>query len=404
MFKYYNKDQKLVLLGACLYYMGLGGFIFNSQSTVLAAVRTLYDFPMTKMSLYTTAGYATQIFASMLLGSVIFKLSQPMKKYYFAGMYMLGVTGLLFLALFADTPLFYISRVMIALAVSTISIIIPYIINQWITVKASTAVGLASACAGMGGMISNPLASFLFEKFSTVTGMMLLTAFAAVLMVPSVWLMFRKPVPEHKAVTAKTTQSTTSGFEKSTYVFMLIVIIVAGARLPSLFSSYLNMFSMSNGFSAGFAAMLSSVIMFGNVTSKFLYGMLIDKAGAPKATMVLQTCVIIGAVLFMAVPASAVGMFVGTLSYGMMAALSNMGINRLTMAAFGYEGARKYQGMLLGMSNAVVALSSPMVGIMYDATGTFNSFFILIIAVQTVCFGAAFALSKARPHTPVTEK
>lgn len=30
MFKHYNKDQKLVLLGACIYYMGLGGFIFNS--------------------------------------------------------------------------------------------------------------------------------------------------------------------------------------------------------------------------------------------------------------------------------------------------------------------------------------------------------------------------------------
>ena len=101
MFRYYNKDQKLVLLGACLYYMGLGGFIFNSQSTVLAAVRTLYDFPLTKMSLYTTAGYATQIFASMLLGSVIFRLSQPMKKYYFAGMYLLSAFGLLFLALFA---------------------------------------------------------------------------------------------------------------------------------------------------------------------------------------------------------------------------------------------------------------------------------------------------------------
>ena len=41
MFKHYNKDQKLVLLGACLYYMGLGGFIFNSQSTVLAAAFAL---------------------------------------------------------------------------------------------------------------------------------------------------------------------------------------------------------------------------------------------------------------------------------------------------------------------------------------------------------------------------
>jgi len=398
MFRYYNKDQKLVLLGACLYYMGLGGFIFNSQSTVLAAVRTLYDFPMTKMSLYTTAGYATQIFASMLLGSVIFRLSQPMKKYYFAGMYLLSAFGLLFLALFADTPLFYLSRVMIALGVSTVSIIIPYIINQWITVKASTAVGLASACAGMGGMVSNPLASFLFEKFSPETGIILLTVFAIIIMVPALFLMFRKPVPENKPAAAKTAQSAGGGFEKSTSVFILIMIIVAGARLPSLFSSYLSMFAMGNGFSAAYAATLSSVIMFGNVTSKFLYGMLIDKAGAPKATMVLQACVITGAVLFMIVPQSAAGMFIGTLSYGMMAALSNMGINRLTMAAFGYEGARKYQGMLLSMSNAVVAVSSPMVGVMYDMSGSFNSFFILIIAVQAVCFVAAFALSKARPE------
>ena len=399
MFRYYNKDQKLVLLGACLYYMGLGGFIFNSQSTVLAAVRTLYDFPMTKMSLYTTAGYATQIFASMLLGSVIFRLSQPMKKYYFAGMYLLSAFGLLFLALFADTPLFYLSRVMIALGVSTVSIIIPYIINQWITVKASTAVGLASACAGMGGMVSNPLASFLFEKFSPETGIILLTVFAIIIMVPALFLMFRKPVPENKPAAAKTVQNAGGGFEKSTSVFILIMIIVAGARLPSLFSSYLSMFAMGNGFSAAYAATLSSVIMFGNVTSKFLYGMLIDKAGAPKATMVLQACVITGAVLFMIVPKSAVGMFIGTLSYGMMAALSNMGINRLTMAAFGYEGARKYQGMLLSMSNAVVAVSSPMVGVMYDMSGSFNSFFILIIAVQAVCFVAAFALSKARPES-----
>lgn len=398
MFRYYNKDQKLVLLGACLYYMGLGGFIFNSQSTVLAAVRTLYDFPMTKMSLYTTAGYATQIFASMLLGSVIFRLSQPMKKYYFAGMYLLSTFGLLFLALFADTPLFYLSRVMIALGVSTVSIIIPYIINQWITVKASTAVGLASACAGMGGMVSNPLASFLFEKFSPETGIILLTVFAIIIMVPALFLMFRKPVPENKPAAAKTVQSAGGGFEKSTSAFILIMIIVAGARLPSLFSSYLSMFAMGNGFSAAYAATLSSVIMFGNVTSKFLYGMLIDKAGAPKATMVLQACVITGAVLFMIVPKSAAGMFIGTLSYGMMAALSNMGINRLTMAAFGYEGARKYQGMLLSMSNAVVAVSSPMVGVMYDMSGSFNSFFILIIAVQAVCFVAAFALSKERPE------
>lgn len=395
MFKHYNKDQKLVLLGACIYYMGLGGFIFNSQSTVLAAVRELYNFPMTKISLYTTAGYAAQIFGSMLLGGVIFRLSQSMKKYYFTGMYLLSVVGLICLALFADTPVFYFARAMIALGVSTISIIIPYIINQWIDVNPSSAVGLSSACAGMGGMISNPLASFLFEKFSPEKGIMILAAIAIAFMVPAIYLMFRKPVPEHTQTKAKTGSGS---FEKSTPVFLLIMVIVAGARMPQLFSSYLNMFSMGHGFSAAFAASLSSVLMLGNVTSKFIYGILIDKIGAPKATMALQTCIIIGAVMFILVPGSAIGMYTATLSYGMQAALSNMGINRLTMAAFGYEGARKYQGFLLSMSNAVVAVTSPMVGIMYDRTGSFLSFFIMIIAVQAVCFVATYALSKARPH------
>lgn len=50
------------------------------------------------------------------------------------------------------------------------------------------------------------------------------------------------------------------------------------------------------------------------------------------------------------------------------------------------------------MSNAVVAVTSPIVGIMYDRTGSFLSFFIMIIAVQAVCFVATYALSKARPH------
>jgi len=392
MFKNYNKDQKLVLIGACLYYMGLGGFIFNSQSTVLAAVRSLYDFPMTKMSVYTTAGYATQIFASALLGSVIFRLSQSMKKYYFAGMYIASAVGLVILALFAQTPLFYVSRVLVALGVSTVSIIIPYIINQWITVNPSSAVGLASACAGLGGVISNPLAAFLFDRYSTEKGIILLVVIALCIMVPSIYLMFRKPVPENPPA-AKAVNADSSGFRRSTSVFILIMVIVAGSRLPQLFQSYLSMFATGNGFSASFAATLSSLLMMGNVTSKFIYGVLIDKIGAPKATMALQCCVIAGICLFIFTPQSGVGMAVGTLAYGMMAALSNMGINRLTMAAFGYEGARKYQGILLSMSNAVVAVFSPMVGIMFDRTGSFLSFFIILITVKAVCFVSAYLLS-----------
>ena len=101
-----NKDQKLALLGASLYYMGLGGFLYNSQSTVLAAVRAQYDFPMTRISLYTTMGYVAAVLGTVLFGSMIFRLSQSRKKWYFIGMLSSGALGVFLLACFAGTHRF----------------------------------------------------------------------------------------------------------------------------------------------------------------------------------------------------------------------------------------------------------------------------------------------------------
>ncbi|MBR3126657.1 MAG: hypothetical protein IKF35_00180, partial [Solobacterium sp.] len=132
MFKNYSKDQLLVLIGTCLYYLGLGGFLFNSQTAVLASVRSIYQFPMTRISMYTSFGYVASILGAALLGPLIFRLSQNLKKAYFIGMYICGVLGFLFLGFFATTPLFYIARFLISLSVSTISIIVSYVLNQWI--------------------------------------------------------------------------------------------------------------------------------------------------------------------------------------------------------------------------------------------------------------------------------
>ncbi|MBQ1355728.1 MAG: MFS transporter, partial [Solobacterium sp.] len=196
MFKNYSKDQRRVLLGACLYYMGLGGFLFNSQTSVLAAVRSLYQFPMTRISLYTTIGYVATILGATLMGPMIFRLSQKKKKLYFEGMYLCGAAGILILAFFAETPLFYLARFLMSLSVSTISIIISYILNQWIQVRTGTAIGIASAFAGVGGMLSNPLSAFLFGRFSFQKGIIILVLLSACLIIPSFILLFMKPVPE----------------------------------------------------------------------------------------------------------------------------------------------------------------------------------------------------------------
>ena len=240
-----NKDQKLALLGASLYYMGLGGFLYNSQSTVLAAVRAQYDFPMTRISLYTTMGYVAAVLGTVLFGSMIFRLSQSRKKWYFIGMLSSGALGVFLLACFADTPLFFASFALLSFATSTISIITAYVINQWIRENAGTVIGISAASAGVGGMIGNPVASALLERFSLQNGVLILLAIAVLISGTGIVLMFRKPIPEGDPIPAGQevkTGGTKPSAKRLLVMSVLLGIVVAGPRTVLLFVSYLSMF------------------------------------------------------------------------------------------------------------------------------------------------------------------
>lgn len=67
--------------------------------------------------------------------------------------------------------------------------------------------------------------------------------------------------------------------------------------------------------------------MFGNITSKLVYGYLSDHIGTWKATFLFQGLVMVGVLLFILFPGSAVSLGIGTLCYGMMYALVNIGVN-----------------------------------------------------------------------------
>ena len=394
-----NKDQKLALLGASLYYMGLGGFLYNSQSTVLAAVRAQYDFPMTRISLYTTMGYVAAVLGTVLFGSMIFRLSQSRKKWYFIGMLSSGALGVFLLACFADTPLFYASFALLSFATSTISIITAYVINQWIRENAGTVIGISAASAGVGGMIGNPVASALLERFSLQNGVLILLAIAVLISGTGIVLMFRKPIPEGDPIPAGQevkTGGTKPSAKRLLVMSVLLGIVVAGPRTVLLFVSYLSMFAQSNGFSPAFGAALSSVLMFGNITSKLVYGYLSDHIGTWKATFLFQGLVMVGVLLFILFPGSAVSLGIGTLCYGMMYALVNIGVNRMALAAYGYEGLKKYQGPLMSIGSIVVAVASPVVGIMFDRTGSFRPYFLMLVGIMSLCMVLTGVVARMR--------
>ena len=156
------------------------------------------------------------------------------------------------------------------------------------------------------------------------------------------------------------------------------------------------MFAQSNGFSPAFGAALSSVLMFGNITSKLVYGYLSDHIGTWKATFLFQGLVMMGVLLFILFPGSAVSLGIGTLCYGMMYALVNIGVNRMALAAYGYEGLKKYQGPLMSIGSIVAAAASPVVGIMFDRTGSFRPYFLMLVGIMSLCMVLTGVVARMR--------
>ncbi|MBQ1355729.1 MAG: MFS transporter, partial [Solobacterium sp.] len=240
---------------------------------------------------------------------------------------------------------------------------------------------------------------FPFQK-----GILVLILFSAIFTVPSFFLIFRRPVPE--AVPPMGGRKTAGAEEQkhtgSLLILIMLFAIVGAPRIASLFTNYLSIFSESIGYSSSFSAFLASILMFANITAKFAYGFLSDKVGTWKATILCQISVIIGVSLFLFLPQYPVLLAVGTLGYGMFYGLTTVAINRMCMAAFGFTGTRKYQGMITSVASLAAVIGSPAIGVVYDNTGSFNLLFAILLVLMAATIILSVITARMRPQNPKT--
>jgi nitrate/nitrite transporter NarK len=195
-------------------------------------------------------------------------------------------------------------------------------------------------------------------------------------------------VPEgdvSKTAAAKSGSSLSPAAKTSVIVLVILVLLVASTRIANLFVSYLSIFAQSEGYSEAFSASLASLLMFGSIAAKLIYGALCDRIGTWKATMVCELGVGAAMLLFLTLPQYTAVLCLGTLSYGMVYGLTNMSTNRMCMASLGYDGTRKYQGILTAIGSVAGLVCSPLVGIVFDNTGSFNLIFISFALMMAVC-------------------
>ena len=175
---------------------------------------------------------------------------------------------------------------------------------------------------------------------------------------------------------------------------VLVALVLIGGSLGVTFAINISMFAQSIGYALSVGASMTTMIMIGNVGSKFLYGMFCDKVGAWKATMGALAVAMAALLCYLFASSQVVVLFAASLLYGCVYALSVVGISRCCIAAYGQQDSKRYLGVHTCINSVVMAGASLLVGVLVDGFGSFTPVLLTVLATMVCSFGACVALQR----------
>ena len=275
------------------------------------------------------------------------------------------------------------------------------VVSNWFRKRRGTAIGLASAGIGAGGVVMPPVVGYLLEAVGWRATYLALAIVVWVAIIPLAVLVVRtKPVElglypdgaagppaETVGVRGHSREGIPFKMAAGTIAFWLIAmsfLLSSFGRMGALQSQGPNL--MDLGFSTATAAVALSIIGFGSGVGKFLFGWLCDRMsprGAAAIGMSLQAAGIV--VILMMTPGSpAVTIWTYSLLLGFGAGSWLPTVSILTSSSFGLA----HYGSIFGAINLLLNLGTatgPLAaGLMFDAMGTYRAAFIVCATLCAV--------------------
>ncbi|MBQ7797308.1 MAG: MFS transporter [Lachnospiraceae bacterium] len=399
------KKQKMhyawLILIACCMMQGAGlGLISNCAGVFFSPVCDDLGFEMGKFTLFRTLFTMSQAL-TMPFVAKLFREKDVRVIVSVATVVMGGISVLQ--GTFTELWQFYVFGIIQGCAASFIGVIpAPILLGNWFYKNTGTAVGISAAFSGLVGMIGSSALGILIPAYGWRASYMIIGVVVIVLILPfSLFILRYRPedkgmIPygadenyvaktDNKGVAAK--KEKFSDFAKQPIFYISLT-----AYACSIISSYLNSFLPSCGLQAGLsmamAAMLTSLALCGNMTTKLFLGKFCDSFGVIKVFVISIIIAIVGhMMIFMGAPAT---MMAGSLLYGITMPLSTVLMPlfcRLFWKGDTYASAYSYVSMF-GM--LISAPFNTLFGTMYDMTGDYNltiissTAFVVVVLVMVI--------------------
>lgn len=177
----------------------------------------------------------------------------------------------------------------------------------------------------------------------------------------------------------------------ATAVFIFLFCLITGL------AQHIAGYAVAIGFDAGFGALLMSLSMVGNICSKLLIGVLADRLGALRSSMVMMVinAVALALILFGATTHAGWMMAVGAVSYGSVYAVAAVGVALLTRQFFGEDNYARAFPVLSLIGSVGCAVAIPAMGYVFDFTGSYNVAVIACLVFDVVAFVLLTVASRA---------
>lgn len=381
------KKQKIhyawLILITCCMMQGAGlGLVSNCAGVFFSPVCSDLGFEMGKFTLYRTLFTISQAITMPFVAKLFGKLDVRM--IVSAAAVVLGAVSI-FMGSFNELWQFYVFGIIQGCAASFIGVIpAPILLGNWFYKNTGMAVGISAAFSGLVGMLGSSALGVLIPAYGWRSSYVIMGVAVIVLILPFSMFVLRYR-PEDKGMLP---YGADDSYEKlagekgpsvkkekfSDFAKQPIFYISLTAYACSIISSYLNSFLTSCGLEAGLpmatAAMLTTMALCGNMTTKLFLGKFCDSFGVIRVFVISIVIALAGHVMiFMGTLAS---MMAGSMLYGITMPLSTVLMPlfcRLFWKGDTYASAYSYVSMF-GM-----LLSAPFntwFGTMYDMTGSYD--------------------------------
>lgn len=375
----FTSQQWKVLIGACLFQCAMIGVLINCTGVLFAQIRSEYGFTMSRVSVYNTMKSVTTALAAASITAYFFKSN---KARFLLINQVVTIGAFLLLAVNAQGPLWYVSAIICGLSGCVANAAVPMTLNQWFPGNAGTATGIAMAFSGIGGAICNPLCAKLIGIMGWKWAIVVLGGVMMALTIPGLYLMFHDEAPTPAVNTRAKVKGAKGGIDKLGTVVLVAIVLIGGSVGVTL-AINMSIFVQGLGYSLAIGASMTTMVMIGNVGTKFIYGMLCDKVGVWRATQIGLLTEAVALLCYLFLPGQLALLYVVSLLYGCVYALSVVGISRSVVSAYGEES-KRYLGIHTSIHSAVMAVASLSVGVLVDKFGGFQPVLIMVL-ILTAC-------------------